>query len=384
MFMSLIIITSIFPGCAVLGPAPIKIGVLYPLTGPVSMAGKLMTNATDFAFEQVGYEIAGRKIELIFEDEGYFPDIAIDKVRKLLEHDKVDVIIGPLQAGHLAASATITSKAGIPHLSPGPQSLKMSKYEWLISPMGSAPQIVYPMGLYAYDELGFRTVTILAEDTASGHHFIDPFIESFKSKGGKIIQEQYTPFPTSDFAPYLTKLEDADAVVAWESGAQGILFLTQYHEFGGRKRMPVLPAYFGAFYQPMIVRNLKPEVADAMIGEYANAFWTPLIELDESKQFINDFEEKFGFTPTDVSANPYSVAQIVVKALEATGGDTTPGTLREAILAVDFISNIGRVHFDAETKFAYRDLYICKLDKIGEEYVFVPIYTYKDVHPRGH
>ena len=69
---------------------PIKVGLLYPLTGPMAMTGELMVTASKFGFEEVGYEVAGRKIEIIVEDTAATPSVAIDKAKKLIEFDKVN------------------------------------------------------------------------------------------------------------------------------------------------------------------------------------------------------------------------------------------------------------------------------------------------------
>ena len=374
----------IFGGRAKPAPAqPIKIGLLYPLTGPVAMIGELMVTSSKFGFEEVGYEVAGRKIEVIVEDSAALPDVALDKARKLIEYDKVCMIIGPLATVPHGAVAPYTSKMGVPQIVPSPSMLKLADHEWFFMAGGSKRQMVYPIGLYAYDKIGLRKVIVMTEDTGTGHTFLDAFMEAFKKRGGQVIQEQYPPFPCTDFAPYLASLKDADAVVAWFQGADAIRFHTQFHEFGIRKRMPLQPAYFGAFVQPFLMRKLPPEVSDAMIGEYMLSLYTRLLEADASKRFAGAFKKRFGYLPDDVHATPYLSVQIALRALKATGGDTTPEKLRQAILALDFESCEGRIRFDPKTGCAIRDVYICRIDKIGEEYVMVPVYTYKDIPPRG-
>ena len=69
--------------------APIKVGVLAPLTGVVASGGREMVEGTQFWFDQVGSEIAGRKVELMIEDDGSNPDTALQKARKLVEQANV-------------------------------------------------------------------------------------------------------------------------------------------------------------------------------------------------------------------------------------------------------------------------------------------------------
>jgi len=362
---------------------PIKIGLMYPLTGPVAMVGEFMVLGSKFAFEEAGYEVDGRKIEIIIEDTALQPAVALDKARKLVEHDKVDMIIGPLATVTTEAVAPYISKAGVPQIAASPNDLRIAEYEWLFMAGGSKRQVVYPMGLYAYDKLGYRTVTVMTEDTVTGHTFVDAFIEAFKSRGGQVIQEQYPPFPCQDFASYLVNLKDADAVLAWFQGADAARFHIQFNEFGIRKRMPLQPAYFGAFVQPFLLRKLPPPVSEAMIGEHTLTLYTYLLETESSKRFAEVFKNKYGYYPDDVHATPYLAVQIALKALQTTGGDTTPEKLRQAILALDFNSCEGRIRFDPKTKCAIREMYICRIDKVEGDFVMVPVHTYKDIPPSG-
>ncbi len=361
----------------------IKIGFLYPTTGPVAMTGQFMVMASQYALDEVGSQVAGKKIEAIIEDEGGQPAMAIDKTRKLIDHDKVSMIIGPLVTVSQQAVAPIIQQAGIPELCPSPDDLKMSQYPWYFMAGGSRRQIIYPMGLYAYDRLGYRKITTMTEDTVTGHSVLSSFTDAFKSKGGEVIQEQYAPFGTNDFAPYLTNLKDASAVVAWFQGADAIKFHTQYHDLGIRKRMPLQAAFFGSFVQPFLLRNLPPPVAEAMVGEYAQTLYTYLLEADTSKRFAETFKSKLGYYPDDVHATPYLITQVALKALEATKGDTTPDKVRQALLSLDFQSVEGRFRFDPETKCSIRDTYVCRIDKVNGQFAMVPVYTYKDVPPNG-
>jgi ABC-type branched-subunit amino acid transport system substrate-binding protein len=79
---------------------PIKIGCLLPFTGALMTQGPHVRDGIQLALEHYGNEVAGRKIELIIEDDGTDPTTALDKARKLVERDKVAIIIGP-QAGHV-------------------------------------------------------------------------------------------------------------------------------------------------------------------------------------------------------------------------------------------------------------------------------------------
>ncbi|MBE9530882.1 MAG: ABC transporter substrate-binding protein, partial [Proteobacteria bacterium] len=82
---------------------PIKIGTILNLTGPIAFIGPLFKNGIVKALEEVNYTIGGRKIELIPEDAAADMNVCLEKSKKLVERDKVHIIIGPLMGdAHMA------------------------------------------------------------------------------------------------------------------------------------------------------------------------------------------------------------------------------------------------------------------------------------------
>jgi branched-chain amino acid transport system substrate-binding protein len=364
----------------------IKIGHMRPLTGPMAQTSQEMVRSFNWAFERVGYEVAGKKIEIILGDSEANAEKAIDVARKMVEKDKVALVVGPIQGGEVMPVAAYMNRAGIPHLvtTQEPPPVVLQKMKWTISSGGTEPQGPSPMGVYAYEKAGFRKIVAISGDFTPGHGFLGAFIDAFKKKGGEVVQEVYTPYPTQDFGPYLTALKDADAVVAWLDGDQAIKLLTQYHEFGIDKRMPIVGATWGAFLAPYILGALPPEAADATIGYLTPTAYSPLLETPFNKQWVADFKAKFHFTPEDTSAGAYQGAMCVIEALKATGGNTSPEKLRQALLAVKFESPFGQVSFDPETGVRNMDMHISEVVKQDGEYLWRPIYTYKNVPALGY
>jgi branched-chain amino acid transport system substrate-binding protein len=395
-----LVISFIFIGCAKPAPAPapapapspaptpvapIKIGHIRPLTGNMAMVSDLMVKAFDFAFEQVGYQVAGRPVQIILGDSQGQSETAIDVARKMVESDQVAMIVGPTQGGEEMAAAGYLNQVGIPEIftNPEPAGVIMQKMRWCIGAGGTEPQISSAMGVYTYEQAGYKTVDVITGDFAPGHGFLTAFMDAFKKKGGQVVQEIYTPYPTQDFGPYLTTLKDADAVVAWIDGDQAIKLLTQYHDFGIDKRFPLVAAFHGSFLAPFILRALPPEVADATVGDLVPTPYSPLLDTPFNKKWVADFQAKFGTLPDDTSSGPYQGAMAIIRALEATGGDNTPEKLRQALLAVNFDGPEGPVKFDAETGASIKTIYVCKVAKQGNDYVWRPIFSYKDVGPLG-
>ena len=363
---------------------PIKIGGIYTLTGSDALSGQQMTTALKLAFEQSNYEVAGRKIELIIEDDSSKTEVAIDKLKKLVLNDKIDLLLGPVNSGEKFPTAQYMDQAKLPQILDSPAPLGLAQFKWTFWSYGSEPMLPSAIGRYAYEQMGVKKINALAGDFVPGHGFLGAFIAAFTKRGGQVVTEQYPPaFQTTDFASYFTKFQDADAVVAWFPGAEGSVFLNQYEEFGIRKRMPLIAAFHGNFVSPTQLKNLPPKIADAMIGEKTATMFTSLINTDASKQFVAAFKAKNNYTPAEGESSAYTGARVAYEALKATNGDTTPEKLRQAILAVDFQAPEGRIRFNPATGCALKSVYIVKIDKINGVYEWVPVQTYENVPVEG-
>ncbi len=104
----------------------------------------MMVNGVKFAFEEAGNQVAGRGIELIVDDSGGVPDKAIDKARKLVEHDKVAMIIGPMTGGEEMAVANYMTKVGVPLLVSNPcawggNPVEVGYYDWRVRTSANLP-----------------------------------------------------------------------------------------------------------------------------------------------------------------------------------------------------------------------------------------------------
>ncbi len=364
----------------------IKIGEIRPLTGVMALQSQDMVKAFDFAFSQVGYQVAGKQIQIIVGDSQGDSATAIDVARKMVENDHVAMIVGPTQGGEEMAVAGYLNQVGIPQIftNPEPAGIVAQKMTWSLGAGGTEPQPASAMGLYAYDQLHYKKVDIITGDFAPGHGFLNAFMSAYKKEGGQIVQETYTPYPTQDFSPYLAVLKDADAVVAWIDGDQAIKLLTQYHELGIDKRLPLVGAFYGSFLAPNTLRVLPPDVSNALVGDYTPADYSPLLDTAFNKKYVADFQAKFGRLPEDTDTGPYQGGQLIINALQATNGDTTPDKLRQALLSAQFEGPEGNIKFDQQTGVAIMTIYISKVGKQGNDFIWVPVFTYNDIPPMGY
>jgi branched-chain amino acid transport system substrate-binding protein len=319
----------------------IMIGFMSDFTGPLAEHGVAGKQGAILALEEINYTFAGRPIKFIIEDEASDPAVAMDKARKLVETDKVCMILGPFHGGCGGAVAGYVNKIKIPNVAYwySISNDAIMGVNWTWAPFGTLSSVAYPTGAYAYEKLGYRTFSTMGTDYVAGREFIGGARAAFEERGGKIIQEQWIPLGTKDVSPYITSLKEADAVLAWFMGVTVIPGLKQLKEF--RVKMPVLMPQSGHSTNPKIMN----EMGDDCVGIITSDAYAQTIDTPENKKFVDAYQKRWGELPAGVAYGGYSVIQIALAALKKTGGDTSPAALAKALDATKVPGILGNFAF---------------------------------------
>ncbi|MFH1766363.1 MAG: ABC transporter substrate-binding protein [Gemmatimonadota bacterium] len=355
---------------------PIKIGAILDMTGPAAMLGPLFRDGIVMALEENNNQVAGRPIELIVEDSATDPTTALEKARKLVERDQVNIIIGPLMGdAHFAIDPYVaTKKVLITTLYCGDLSLTKSK-RWLIYPT-TLVGLTLPLGYYAYDA-GYRTMDMITSDYAGGHGFMKGVRMGFEEKGGKIIQEILVPVGTADFGPYLSTLKEADAVAYFvPNTAESARVITQYREFG--IKMPLLPTTLDGD----IPEHVMKELGDKVIGLRGQAVYIWQRDDPVNKNWADAMQKRFGRMPGGIENNSYVLAKTILAGLEATRGDDSYDKLWPEVVKVKMNTPQGSLSYTPEG-LAITDGYIVEGKKEGDRYMWDPVKVYEKVIDPG-
>jgi branched-chain amino acid transport system substrate-binding protein len=366
---------------------PIKIGHIIDLTGAEAMVGSLMKSSLEFAIQNMGGQIAGHPVEVIVGDAQGQPSVAVDVARKMVEQDKVVAIFGPTQVGEKMAVAGYLKTAGIPLIlyNPSPPPI-FADNPWVVGSSGTTIMNPSCMGDYLYNQLKYTNIVTMTQDNTGGRAFMDPLTTVFKALGGTVAQQTWTPIPCPDYSPYLTSLKSADALVAWETGADAITLFTQWHQLGLDKKLPIVAAFHGGFTDPFIPAAMAPEDAAAVVGTMAPSMYAPDSQDQVNVDFVAGFTPVLGFPPGDSGASgPYQAALLFAAAVTATNGDTTPDKLLAAIFASKIVGPEGPESFEPGQQAATKNVYIVKVEKVpnADAYHYVTVFTYENVPPTG-
>jgi branched-chain amino acid transport system substrate-binding protein len=215
-----------------LGQAPIKLGFISPITGAIAQAGKDMYNGCELYWEETGWQIAGRKLEVILEDNAGEPAIAITKARKLVESDKVHMLAGIILSNVAYALVPYIEAQEIPTIYPinsADDLTQRKRPRWLVRTGFSAGGNMHPFGEYAAKVLGYKKIAIISLDYAFGWEIAGGFQKTFEDNGGQIIQKLWVPLNVQDYTPYIGQVKkDADALFVLALGRWSLLFANAY------------------------------------------------------------------------------------------------------------------------------------------------------------
>ncbi|NLW07198.1 MAG: ABC transporter substrate-binding protein, partial [Clostridia bacterium] len=346
---------------------PLKIGLLVPYTGVFASNGEDITSGMELYFDEIGWQAGGREIKLIKEDSEMKGQIGLQKTRRLVESEKIDILTGVVSSSVAYAIRDYVVANQVPFIisNAGASDLtreKRSKYIFRVSFSNS--QYEYPMGDYAYNKLNIKTAIVMAPDYAAGHEKAQGFIDGFKDAGGEIIQEIYPELGATDYGPYLAQLKEADAVWAHFSGTDSIRFAKQYAEFGLKDKMPLLTT------GDLVDESALPYQGDAVIGIISSHHYSAALDTPENRKFVSAFQQKYGIDPDMYSEQGYVAARVIVEAVNATGGDTSDKeALLEALRKVQFTAPRGPFKFDPVTQNVIFNVYIRRTEKIDGKLV---------------
>src|SRR2546428_8213311 len=307
---------------------PIKIGFVTDLTGTAAQAAKDMVNGLTMYLDEIGYQMAGRKVDLTVEDSQSRPDMAISKVGKLVEHDNVHILAG-LLFGHIGyAVAAKAEEFKIPLLVTVAALDDLSqrlKYHWVIRTGWTSSQPAHPFGEYVAKTLGYKKVVVIASDYAFGWEVVGGFQKTFEESGGQIIQKLWVPLGAMDLAPYISRIKrDADAVLTMVAGAPTLRFFKQYEEAGLKGRIALIAG------GPAVDESMLPAMGDEALGTVSPLIYSGALDTPANRRFAQEYRKRFGKVPSYFAETNYTTGRWIHEAVKTLNGNVED---REALLA---------------------------------------------------
>jgi branched-chain amino acid transport system substrate-binding protein len=361
---------------------PIKIGLLVPLTGPLSANGKEMANGITLYLEEQNHQLSGREAKLIVEDTEGKPPIALNKARALAESHGVHVLVGPLATAEAYALVSYIERQKIPTLSPtvaGEDLTQRRRSPYVVRTGWSAGQPGHPFGKYAHETMKYKKIAMIGQDWAFGHESCGAFQRTFEEAGGQVVQKLWPPFGTTDFAPYITGLKrDVDAIYFAGAGNDALRFARQYQDAGLKGKIPLIGS--GNFTDEHILRSM----GDEALGIVTALHYSAALQTPANRRFVKAYEAKHQQVPSYYAEGTYVAGSVLRAAFEAIGGDAEDGAKLLAALRRVSITDAprGPVSFD-DYGHPIENIYVRRVDRVEGKLQNTVIHTFTGVSQFG-
>jgi branched-chain amino acid transport system substrate-binding protein len=311
---------------SVLLPAPlawtqapkIRVGLMLPYTGTYAQLGVAITNGFKLAVAERGGRLAGRELEYFTVDDESEPAKAPENTNKLVQRDKVDVLVGTVHSGVQMGMVKIAKEAGTLLIIPNagldaatgalcaPNIFRTSFSNW---------QPAYPMGKVLADR-GIRNVVSLAWKYGAGEEAVAGFTEGFIKAGGKSVRGLWIPFPNVEFQALLTEIASIkpDAVFVFFAGGGAVKFMKDYAAAGLRNKIPL----FGSGF---LTDGVLDAAAEAAQGLETTLHYGDGLNTKRDREFRSAYYKAHTFEPDVYAVQGYDAGLLLAAGLNAVKGD---------------------------------------------------------------
>lgn len=354
---------------------PMRVGFLTVKTGPLASGGLQMEQGLTLYLKERNNTLAGRPVQLFTGDSAGAPAVARTKMQELVERDNVSCLIGPLATAEALAIDDYIRDKQIPTLSvAAAEDMTQRKANpWFVRATSTSAQCSYAMGDYAAKELKYKRVAMIADDIAYGYELNAGFQRAFEDAGGKVVQKLWPPLNAPDYGTYIAQLKtNVDAIFIGFAGSNGLKFLRQYKEYGGR--IPLLGG------MTAIDESLLKQMGDEAIGSLSTCWYSAQLDNESNKKLVAGMQRDYKVDPGFYAAATYTNAAVLEAALKQIGGKIEDkDALMKALRGIKVEETCrGPVQFDKYGN-VVGSIYIRKVEKKGGALVNAVIKTYPNV-----
>lgn len=336
----------------------IKLGLMTPLSGPISPAGAETKRGVDLALEELGNKLGGLPVKYTVVDDKTNPAEAVQGASKLIDDAKVDFVTGFSSSNTMIPVWKTFNDAGVFAIGALAGPLQFAGKDCVQNGfVVSFSNDDWPaaVGKYMSDK-GVKSAFFVGADYQAGYEHVGAAMKYFK---GKAVGPVYTPLTQLDFAPEMARIraEKPDAVFAFLVGAGGVAFVKQFAQAGLQNQIP--------FYTEDPVANplTFPAQGDAAVGLIMGTNWTADLDNPANKKFVAAFTAKYNRLPATFAALGYDSVKLIDSAVKEVGGKIeNKDAVRAALRKANFQSVRGSFKFN-NNHFPIQDLYIMEVKK---------------------
>ena len=342
--------------------------MMLPYTGTYAQLGIAITNGFKLAVDERGGKLGGRELEYFTVDDEAEPAKAPENTNKLVQRDKVDVLVGTVHSGVQMGMVKIAKENNTLMIIPNagldaatgalcaPNIFRTSFSNW---------QPSYPMGKVLADR-GIRNVVSLAWKYGAGEEAVAGFTEGFIKAGGKSVRGLWIPFPNVEFQALLTEIASIkpDAVFVFFAGGGAAKFIKDYAAAGLRQNIPL----FGSGF---LTDGVLDATEDAAQGLETTLHYADGLNTKRDRDFRAAYYKAYTFEPDVYAVQGYDAGLLLAAGLDAVKGDISKRKEMIAAMEKAKIDSPRGAWTMSKAHNPIQDIYLRKV--VGRENKFVSV-----------
>ena len=301
--------------------AKVKIGLMLPFSGAYALLGVSIENGFRLALKEAGVNRLGREVQFVKVDDESDPAKAADNIDRLVNRDKVDLVVGTVNAGVAAEMMRVTRAANVLHIIPNaglasaggalcaPNIFRTSFSNW---------QAGFAMGTVIAKRTAVRRVITLGWRTVAGEESIKGFRDAYLNGGGKVTRELWLPFPAADFHALLSEIaaRKPHAVYAFLAGNAAATFIRNYNQSGLMSSVPLIGPGF-------LTEGILGALGDAAEGVETTLHYGDGLDTPRNIVFRRAYTQAHGRPPDVYAVAGYDAGQLFTAGMQAVAGDVS-------------------------------------------------------------
>ena len=334
-------------GCEKDDPNEIKVGAYLSLSGADSTFGTDTREGIELAVEETnaGGGVRGKRIRVIYEDDKSNTYEAVQKVRQLIDRNKVVAILGEVASSRSLAAGLIANTSHVPMVTPSSTAVEVTRNrKWVFRTCFTDDQQGAVAARFITNDLKKKKIGLFfaAQDSYSSG-LARAFRTEIRKLGGEIVVDKGYQKGETNFRTYLSELKAANPEVVFVPNYynERVLIARQAKEIG-------IPGSMFVGGDGWDSSNLDDGAGAELEGAHFTNHYAPDVPWENSKKFVTAFTAKYKHLPTSLTAQGYDSAKLLFDAIER-ATEPTPAAIRDALEATkDFKGATGTMTMDKD------------------------------------
>src|SRR3954464_5001723 len=296
----------------------IRVGFMLPYTGTFAQLGVAIENGVRMAIAEKGGKLGGREIEWFKVDDESEPAKGVENANRLVQRDKVDVLIGTVSSAVQMGIQKVARESGVLNIIPNAGVHAATRA--LCAPnvfrtsfTNSQPTLA--LGKPMVDK-GLKKAVWITWKYAAGDEAFEGFKDSYTKGGGTIVKELGLPFPNVEFQALLTEIASLrpDAVACFFAGAGAAKFIRDYAAAGLKDKIPLWGSGF-------LTEGVLDAAGPAADGIMTTMHYSDSLDTPRNQSFRRAYATTFKLQPDVYAVQGYDSGQLLLAGANAVKGD---------------------------------------------------------------